>query len=296
MTGPAHGAIADGRGTAARGVGDMALAAFWFAVMGLFVKLAGATLPAMQIVFARGAITLALASLMLRRAGLSPRGNQPRLLLARGLVGSAALVSYYFALVELPLAEATVLQQTAPLWTAVFAAFALREPITGRVGAALALAFAGVLLIARPAWLVGGAVAADAPFGHVLVGLLSAVLSAIAYVTVRRLGRSEDPLVVVWYLPVVTLPVSAPFALAQWVWPDARGWALLVGIGVVTQLAQLALTRGLARQEAGRATAIGYLQVAFATLFGALCFGVWPTPASWAGMGLIVAGLCCAAR
>ncbi len=284
----------DGAGN--RGVADMALAAFWFAVMGLFVKLAGESLPPMQIVFGRGAITLALATWMLRRAGLSPRGNQPRLLLLRGLVGSAALVSYYFALVGLPLAEATVLQQTAPLWTAVFAAFALREPITGRVVAALAIAFAGVLLIAQPAWLVGGAASADVPPGYALVGLLSAVLSAVAYVTVRRLGRSEDPLVVVWYLPVVTLPLSAPFALTQWVWPDARGWALLVGIGVVTQLAQLALTRGLARQEAGRATAIGYLQVAFATMFGAICFGALPTTERWVGMALIVTSLWFAAR
>lgn len=295
MTAPVDGAA--GADADARGFADMALAAFWFAVMGLFVKLAGATLPPMQIVFARGAITLALATWMARRAGLSLRGNRPRLLLTRGLVGSAALVSYYFALVGLPLAEATVLQQTAPLWTAVFAAVVLREPITGRVAAALGLAFLGVLLIAQPSWLVGGdAAAAPVPVGTAVVGLLSAVLSAVAYVTVRRLGRSEDPLVVVWYLPFVTLPLSAPFALAQWVWPDARGWLLLGGIGVVTQLAQLALTRGLARQAAGRATAIGYLQVAFATLFGAAVFGVWPTPASWAGMGLIVAGLCFAAR
>ncbi|MBM3973169.1 MAG: DMT family transporter [Planctomycetes bacterium] len=278
------------------GVADMALAAFWFAVMGLFVKLAGASLPPMQIVFARGAITLLLATWMLRRVGLSPRGNQPRLLLLRGIVGSAALVSYYFALVGLPLAEATVLQQTAPLWTAVLASFTLREPVTGRVVAALAIAFAGVLLIAQPAWHIGSAASADVPLGYALVGLLSAVLSAVAYVTVRRLGHSEDPLVVVWYLPVVTLPLSAPFALTHWVWPDARGWALLVGIGVVTQLAQLALTRGLARQEAGRATAIGYLQVAFATLFGAIVFGALPTAERWAGMALIVTSLWFAAR
>ncbi len=296
MSAPSEAAAGDGAAPAARGVGDMALAAFWFAVMGLFVKLAGATMPPMQIVFARGAITLALATWMLRRAGLSVRGNRPTLLLTRGLVGSAALVSYYFALTGLPLAEATVLQQTAPLWTAVFAAVALREPITGRVAAALGLAFAGVLLIVQPAALAGGGAAPSAPIGMALVGLLSAVLSAVAYVTVRQLGRSEEPLVVVWYLPFVTLPLSAPFACAQWVWPDARGWLLLAGIGVVTQLAQLALTRGLARQAAGRATAIGYLQVVFATLFGAACFGVWPAPASWAGMGLIVAGLLFAAR
>jgi drug/metabolite transporter (DMT)-like permease len=277
------------------GVGDMVRAAFWFAVMGLLVKLAGETLPPMQIVFARGAITLALATWMLRRAGLSPRGNRPALLLTRGLVGSAALVTYYFALVGLPLAEATVLQQTAPLWTAVFAAFALRERLTLRVGGALLLAFGGVLLIAQPSWLRGDGAAA-VPLGFALVGLLSAVLSAIAYVTVRQLGRSEEPLVVVWYLPMVTLPVSAPFALMQWAWPDLRGWALLLGIGVVTQFAQLALTRGLARQEAGRATAIGFLQVAFAAVFGAAFFGAWPTAERWAGIALIVASLVFVAR
>lgn len=278
------------------GVGDMVRAAFWFAVMGLLVKLAGASLPPMQIVFARGAITLALATWMLRRAGLSPRGNRPWLLLTRGLVGSAALVTYYFALVGLPLAEATVLQQTAPLWTAVFAAFALRERLTPRVTGALLLAFGGVLLIAQPSWLFGGADDARVSVGFAAIGLLSAVLSAVAYVTVRQLGRSEEPLVVVWYLPVVTLPVAAPFAASQWVWPDLRGWALLLGIGVVTQFAQLALTRGLARQEAGRATAIGFLQVAFAAVFGAAFFGVWPSGERWAGIALIVASLWFAAR
>ena len=278
------------------GVGDMVRAAFWFAVMGLLVKLAGETMPPMQIVFARGAITLALATWMLRRAGLSPRGNRPGLLLTRGLVGSAALVTYYFALVGLPLAEATVLQQTAPLWTAVFAAFALRERLTLRVAGALLLAFGGVLLIAQPSWLFGGAGDDRVSLGFASVGLLSAVLSAVAYVTVRQLGRSEEPLVVVWYLPVVTLPVAAPFALLHWVWPDLRGWALLLGIGIVTQFAQLALTRGLARQEAGRATAVGFLQVAFAAMFGALVFGAWPTPRSWGGMALIVTSLWFVAR
>lgn len=290
MTDAAQGPAGNG------GVGDMVRAAFWFAMMGLFVKLAGETLPPMQIVFARGAVTLALATWMLWRAGLSPRGNQPRLLLTRGLVGAAALVTYYFALVGLPLAEATVLQQTAPLWTAVFAAFALRERLTLRVVGALLLAFVGVLLIAQPSWLFGGHGGARVSLGYASIGLLSAVLSAIAYVTVRRLGRSEEPLVVVWHLPMVTLPVSAPFALREWVWPDARGWALLLGIGVVTQFAQLALTRGLARQEAGRATAIGFLQVAFATLFGALVFGAWPAPMSWGGMALIVTSLWFVAR
>jgi drug/metabolite transporter (DMT)-like permease len=90
--------------------------------------------------------------------------------------------------------------------------------------------------------------------------------------------------------------VSAPFALPVWIWPDAVGWLWLAGIGVSTQIAQVALTKGLAREAAGRATAVGYLQVAFATVFGALVFHVWPDGWSWAGMALIVGSLVLGAR
>lgn len=288
------------------GVGYMVQAALWFAVMGLFVKLASRTLPTMQIVFARGAITLAIASLVLWRARLSPFGSRSRLLLLRGLVGSSALICFYAAVVHLPLAEATVIHQTAPLFTAVFAAWFLRERLTARVVWSLLGAFVGVVTIARPGWLFGAADATIAAANQATVGpgawtfafvaLLGAILSAVAYVTVRQLGRTDHPLVVVFYLPLVTLPVSAPFALPVWVWPDAVGWAWLVGIGVSTQVAQVALTKGLARETAGRATAVGYLQVAFATLFGALVFGAWPDGWSWAGMVCIVGSLVLAAR
>jgi drug/metabolite transporter (DMT)-like permease len=66
---------------------------------------------------------------------------------------------------------------------------------------------------------------------------------------------------------------------------------LLLGIGLASQIAQVSMTKGLAREAAGRATAIGYLQVAFATLFGALVFGVWPDAWSWGGMVLILLSL-----
>jgi drug/metabolite transporter (DMT)-like permease len=289
------------------GVRFMVQAAFWFAVMALLVKLASRTVPTMEIVFVRGAITLAIASAVLWRARLSPFGSRSPLLLARGLVGSCALICFYAAVVHLPLAEATVLHQTAPLFTAVFAAWLLRERLAPRVAAALGIAFGGVVLIARPAWLFGAVpgvavgaaetTVADGPaWWFAAIGVASAVLSAIAYVTVRRLGRSENPLVVVFWLPLCTLPLAAPFALPAWVWPDAVGWACLVGIGVVTQVAQVALTKGLAREAAGKATAVGYLQVAFATLFGAVVFGVWPDGWSWTGMALIVGSLAIASR
>ncbi len=274
------------------GLGYMAQSALWFAVMSTLVKLASATMPTMQIVFARGCITLLLASLVLWRAGLLPFGTRPRLLLSRGFTGSCALVCFYAAVVHLPLAEATVIHQTAPVFTALLAAVLLHERLETRVLVSIGVCLLGVLLIARPDWLFGGHTAsADFPWQYAFVALLGSLLSALSYVTVRQLGRTENPLIVVFWFPLMTVPMTAPFAIPVWVWPDARGWLLLLGIGITTQIAQVAMTRGLQREAAGRATAVGYLQVAFATIFGACVFGVWPDRWSICGMVLILGSL-----
>jgi drug/metabolite transporter (DMT)-like permease len=280
------------------GIGFMVQAAFLFAVMSLLVKLAGTRLPTMQIVFARGVITLGIAAAMLVFRRLSPLGGRIPLLLLRGTIGSCAMVCFYAAVVHLPLAEATVIHQTAPLFTALLAAVWLHERLAAGVVIGLLGAFAGVVMIAQPGWLFGvdGTATAPFPWQYAFIALLGAVLSAVAYVTVRRLGRTDHPLVVVFWFPLVTVPLTAPFALPVWIAPDAREWLLLLGIGVTTQLAQLQLTRALARETAGRATAVGYLQVAFAALFGAVAFQAWPGAWSWAGMTTIVASLLLASR
>jgi drug/metabolite transporter (DMT)-like permease len=270
----------------------MVQAAFWFAVMSLLVKLASRTLPTLQIVFVRGVVTLVLASASLAIARRSPFGGRTSLLLLRGTIGSCALVCYYLAVSRLSLAEAAVIHQTAPLWTALLAAWWLGERLTWRIGIALLVAFGGVVLIARPGWLFAAPATADpTAWQFAFLALLGAVLSAFAYVTVRRLGRTEDALVVVFWFPVVTVPLSAPFAVPVWIAPNGAEWLLLVGIGATTQIAQVAMTKGLAREAAGRATAVGYLQVAFATLFSALVFQVVPDALSWTGMAMIVASL-----
>lgn len=269
----------------------MVQAAFWFAVMGTLVQLAGERLPTLQIVFARGVVTLAIATASLAMVRRSPLGGRTGLLLLRGVLGSSALVCFYIAVVHLGLPEATVVHQTAPLFTAVIAARWLGERLPARTVLALCGAFAGVVIIARPDWLTGLPATGAATWPFTLVALLGAVLSAFAYVTVRRLGRTEHPLVVVFWFPLVTVPATAPFALPQWLAPTPREWLLLLGIGAATQIAQVSLTKGLAREPAGRATAVGYLQVAFATLAGIVVFGVWPDGWTWLGMAIVVASL-----
>jgi len=259
--------------------------------MSLLVKVAGESMPTLQIVFGRGLVTLLLSAIFLWRAGLNPIGSRPSLLLLRGVFGSTALIGFYAALVHLPLAEATVIHQTSPLFTALLASWLLRERLESRVLVSIGVCLVGVMLIAQPHWLTGATEPGNLDPRFVAVGLGAAVLSAVAYVTVRSLGRTEPALVVVFWFPVVTVTVSTPFALTQWVWPDAWGWLLLAAIGIVTQFGQLALTRGLARAPAGRAMTMGYLQIVIATFLGIVCLGTFPDMMSCLGILLIILSL-----
>jgi drug/metabolite transporter (DMT)-like permease len=271
------------------GLRFMIQSAFWFAVMALLVKLSGQRgLPTMQIVFARAVVTLLLSSLGLMRAGIRPFGSNTRLLVLRGLFGSGGLMCFYAAVNNLPLAEATVIHQISPVLTAVVAAIWIGEKLQARVMLGMALAFSGVLMIARPASLFAAGGDPDISWPFVIIGVCGAIFASLAYVAVRRLGKTEPAILVVFYFPIVTAPLSLPFAINSWVWPDSIGWVYLLGVGVVTQIAQIALTKGLAREPAGRAISVGYLQVAFATLFGAILFDALPGPWSWAGMIMIV--------
>lgn len=276
----------------------MIQAAFWFAVMALLVKLAGAQgLPTMQIVFARALVTLTLSSIALRRARIRPFGSKTRLLLLRGLYGSGGLMCFYAAVNHLPLAEATVLHQISPVLTAVVAAIWIGEKLETRILLGMALAFSGVVMIAQPASLLAESGSeTDIAWPFVIVGVCGALFASLAYVAVRRLGQTEPPQLVVFYFPIVTVPISLPFAIHDWVWPDAYGWALLIGVGVATQIAQIALTNGLIREPAGRAISVGYLQVAFATIFGLVIFGTVPGLWSWLGMVMIIGSVFIARR
>lgn len=274
----------------------MVQSALWFAVMATLVKLAGGRgLPTMQIVLARAVVTLALSAIGLARARVKPWGSNTGLLILRGVFGSAGLICFYAAVNHLPLAEATVIHHICPVLTAAVAAVVLGERLEGRVLLGMALAFGGVLMIARPAALFGGAPGAiDWPF--VLVGALGALMASFAYVSVRKLGQTEPAILIVFYFPAVSVPVSLPFAIADWVAPDLWGWCLLLGVGVSTQIAQLALTKGLARERAGRAVSIGYLQIAIAALLGWALFDQVPGAWSWAGILVIVLSLVLAQR
>lgn len=270
----------------------MLFASFFFALMGVLVKEVEERLPVQHAIFARSLIGLVLSYILVRRAGLSWKGNRTGLLALRGLFGFVALLCNFGSLALMPLSDATVLHQTQPIWTTVFAAWFLAEATSKRIWLATLIALSGVALVARPDFLFGASAASAHPahWAGPVLALLAALGSACAYVSVRALRNSDHPVVVVFWFALVATPFSLPAVLANPVVPTATELLLLVAIGVTVQVAQLFMTRALHREAASKVTAIGYSQVAFAFLFGALFFGESLTLLSAAGALLVIAG------
>jgi drug/metabolite transporter (DMT)-like permease len=114
---------------------------------------------------------------------------------------------------------------------------------------------------------------------------------------VRHLARTgEHPLAIVFSFPAVTLALSLPLMLRDFVWPEGRDWVFLLATGASAQVGQVALTRGIQLLPASRATAYSYTQIVFAAALGALLFGERPGAASALGGALVLAGAWLAGR
>ena len=246
------------------------LSSLAFSLMTVCVKQLGGRLPVAEVVLCRALISVVLTSVGLKLANVSPWGERRGLLLLRGLCGSLALLCFFEAITVLPLASATVLQYTYPTFTALAAALFLGEQLRRSIVLAVLLGWAGIMLVAQPDWLIGGMT--TLPMTAIVIALGGAVFTALAYVCVRRLSRTEHPLVIILYFPMLSVPLTLPLVARHGVMPVGAEWIWLLGVGVFTQLGQIWVTEGLSRMPAARATSINYVQVVFAALWGWLVF------------------------
>ena len=273
-----------------RGFQYMVLSALFFSVMSVTVKLAGQQMASQQIVLARAGIALLLCIYPIKRLGISFWGSRENrhLLVMRGLFGFIALSCFFYAVTVLPLADATVIQYTNPVFVAIFAAIFLKEKISPIQILGLLGCLAGVMCIAQPSFLFGGEGVARLDPLAVGLSVFAAILSGASYTIVRALSGREHAMIVVFYFPLIATPLAIPTAWPVLTMPDAWGWACLIAVGVSTQIAQVFMTKGLHLEKAGPATSITYLQIVFAFAWGMLLFGETPTLLSGIGSVLVV--------
>ena len=272
-----------------RAIGLRLLSVLLFAVMNVGIKLAeerGARLG--EILFWRQAgAALLMAGVLAAGPGWGAvRTRRIGAHVGRTALGLIAMTLTFVTLTLLPLAEATTLGFSMPIFATILGALVLREP-TGwwRWGAVLA-GFAGVLIVAWPGIAAGAG--GIAPLG-VLTGVAAALATATVSILLRTIGRTERPMATVFWFSVLSLAPLGPVYLWQAQGHAPAVWAILLGIGLLGGAAQLAMTSSLTLGPVSSVVPMDYSALLWATVFGWLVFARWPADTTWAGAPVIVA-------
>lgn len=260
----------------------MLLATFFYALMNVTVKKLD-TIPVYEIMFFRALVTLVMTVAMIKHKGISLHGNNKKLLFLRGLFGSVSLFLYFVTLKHIPLASAVILQYLSPIFSTLMAIFILKQPMKPIKWVFYAIAFAGVFVVKGFDPRVSSLM--------FLCGLGSAMLSGLGYNSIAKLKSYDDPYVVVMYFPLVTLPLVLIPTLINWVTPNWEEFLWLIAMGVVTQVAQVLMTRAFQTENIGKVVIFQYTGLVFALGFGYLFFNETLNLQSISGMLLVAGGV-----
>ncbi|MHB1216633.1 MAG: DMT family transporter [Alphaproteobacteria bacterium] len=264
----------------------MVAASTCWALMSALIRHIAVDLHPFEIAFFRTffAALIAAPHMIRARTGLFPRAHHG-LYLFRAGVHEGAMLSWFFALTMIPLMDATALYFTAPFFATLLAVFVLREKVSGSRWAAVAVGFAGAMLVAKP-----GATGMDwnGAVGSMAV-LMTALCSALGRVTVRSLTRLDSPNTIVAHNFVILTPLVLFAAVWFWEWPTIEQLVLLGALGTLGAVGHLFLTRAYAVAEASEVAPFDFTQLLAAGLIGYFVFAEIPDNWTLAGSALIAA-------
>jgi len=270
----------------------MLLASLFFATMGVCIKFASAHFNSFEIVAYRGLVGVIFLIGFTRARGVSLRTQVPMMHVWRSMVGTVSLTAWFYAIALLPLATAMTLNYMSSVWIATFllgGALLLQgrgAPMRqqGPLFITVLAGFAGVAMMLRPTL-------APDQFVGALVGLLSGLFAALAYLQVAALARAGEPESrTVFYFSIGAVIAGllgmAFVGASPWTWPAAL-W--LLPIGLLAVFGQLCMTRAYASGATMLVANLQYSGIVFAGLFGLFVFDDRLPLIGWLGMGLIVA-------
>ncbi len=264
------------------GVRYMLLATLAFSLMKVFVKYIP-SIPAIEIVFFRAIISMILSLVYLLPKKIAVFGNNKGILAARGAVGAVALILNYYLLHEIPLAAASILTNLTPIFTTLIGVYLVKEKIRFAQITFFFLSFVGILIIQGFDIRVSGI--------HLFLGILASFFSGIAYNLVRKLSSTEHPLVIMFYFPLIVLPISLMGSLWFWVTPEGWDWFYLFMVGVTTQMAQYFMTKSYQQAKVSKVAIFDYLGVVYALIFGFILFNEYFNVLTYLGIALVLIGI-----
>ncbi len=272
------------------GVRHAVVAAAAFSIMGALIKQVSAELSTPMITFLRNLFGLLfLIPVVARSPWQSLKTRQPGLHLLRTVVGLTAMYAFFYAIAHIPLAEAMLLNYAAPLYVPLIAWAWLKERPARGIGPLVLVGLVGVALIIRPS---GGGFISPVS----LVAAFSGIFAGWAFVTIRKLSRTEPATRIVFWFGVFSVIITAIPAAIYWVPPTAEGWLLMLATGLFATIAQISLTRSYALIPAAQAAPLNYLVVVFSMLIGWLIWAESPGPWSILGTAMVIGSSIAALR
>jgi S-adenosylmethionine uptake transporter len=269
----------------------MVLGSLFFATMAVGIKFASHDFSTSELIFYRGIVSVIFMALLLRTRGVSLKTPVPMMHAWRGLVGVLSLGSWFYAIANLPLATAMTLNYMSGVWVAAFvvggALLYGRSERQGPLMAAVLASFVGVILILRPT------LDQDQLFAG-LVGLLSGLGAALAYLQVAALGKVGEPEArTVFYFSLTTAATgllgAALTGFTPWLVVRWQSLAWLVPIGLLASLGQWCMTRAYSRGATLLVANLQYSGIVFGAIYSLVLFGDSIPLIGWAGMLLILA-------
>ncbi|EFO30846.1 integral membrane protein [Roseibium sp. TrichSKD4] len=259
------------------------LAAFLFTIMATLIKLAGEGLSVFQILVVRQAVMVAIvAPKILPNLPGSLATKRPGLQAARIVFASTAMLCGFTALIELPLADATALNFSKTFFITIFAIIFLGETVGFHRWGATIVGFLGVLIMLRPE----GDGLVDP---YAALAIAGAACAGMVMVILRILTRTDPPITVLTYQAVFVGLLMAIPAYMTWQTPSMEQWAIMIVLGVVSWAAQMCNIKAFKAGEATAIASLDYTRLLYATVFGAVIFGNWPSVETLIGAAVIIA-------
>jgi drug/metabolite transporter (DMT)-like permease len=243
----------------------MIASAMLFGMMAITIRYASAELHPFEIAFFRNLFGLLFALPLLLRAGpgLLKTSKLP-LYLVRCAIGMVSMLCGFWAIVNLPLAQAVALSYSTPLFVTIGAVLVLHEVVRARRWSAVLIGFIGVLVIVRPG--------SEGFTAGSLVAVTAAIFSASVAISIKFLSRTEPADAIVLYTTMIWVPMSLVPALFYWTWPSPAGWGWVILAGFFGTAAHMCWTRAFKLGDASALTPLSFVQLPIVAVLAWLLF------------------------